>query len=407
MTAINIPTNPPYFPGINYNPAINNANASTQATVDNLKQYFLSYPAAQGREFLSDVVVNGDLIISDTNNQFVSNINMSISGSILMDNSANFIQFGDGTKQYTANNDVNSVQVNQDNTFLSPYIQTFQGPVVCSNVNGLTTSLLNVNTYSTIGELNGNTYITNSGPITSNGQIFFKCNDTSGNQFIPFQIYFNAIQANGLLNMTANNIVNVGALAGYNGNIACNTDLTMGTGNDIIGMGQNSTGYTQTTGTNNTTIATTAFVNNSIQANTYVTSHATNNVTSVTWNATPPNDTEIINNPQFTVSTNFFQYNFNNNSLQLNFNQVAFQINGFTSGPGSFAEFTINFQNPIYSGLTPISYSTPFMFAYNQTLYPCQVTGVSSTSITITPLYASITWINLTFILNGSVTIYF
>lgn len=141
MTTINNPknSNPPYFNGAQYNPTTNNStSSSTQTTVQSLLPYFLSYPAAQGREFMSDVVINGDLIIEKTNNQFVSNINMSISGNIILDSSNNYIIFGDGTQQNTANNDIHAIQNNQNNTFLSPYIQTFQG----SNTTGPTTAPL-------------------------------------------------------------------------------------------------------------------------------------------------------------------------------------------------------------------------------------------------------------------------
>lgn len=133
MTTINNPknNNPPYFPGAQYNPTINNSGgtASTQSLVNQLTPYFLKFPSAQGQEFLSDVIVNGDLIISDTNNQFVSNIDLSMKANILLDSSTNYIQFGDGTRQTTAPSpdDINTVYNDISNTFTSPTIQTFQG----------------------------------------------------------------------------------------------------------------------------------------------------------------------------------------------------------------------------------------------------------------------------------------
>jgi hypothetical protein len=134
MTTINNPknSNPPYFPGAQYNPTTNNSggSASTQSLVTQLTPYFLKFPGAQGQEFLSDVVVNGDLIVSDTNNQFVSNTNLKLSDSnLIFDNPISYIQFGDGTTQNTAPSpdDINTVYNDISNTFVSPNIQTFQG----------------------------------------------------------------------------------------------------------------------------------------------------------------------------------------------------------------------------------------------------------------------------------------
>jgi hypothetical protein len=48
------------------------------------------------------------------------------------------LTFGDGTTQTTAYNDINTVQTDQINTFLAPYLQTFNGPV---NLNGTTNGI--------------------------------------------------------------------------------------------------------------------------------------------------------------------------------------------------------------------------------------------------------------------------
>jgi hypothetical protein len=391
------PPNPPNFNGINYNSAFWSSTAQQGLTYNQALKSFLAFPVAQGAETLFDTTVQGDLKI---------------------DGSGNGLTFPDNTTQTTAFIEANYAQLNTDNTFLSPYINTFQGsnttvngtiaplqvsnkntgeygglyvdpapnyditlysnqstnagltvrtpsnsftinavntniaeflnPVNINNAQGLTTPILNVNTNGAIGQTNGNTYIYNNGPITSDGQIYFKCNDTSGNQIIPFQIYYDAIQANGLLNMTANNIVNVGALAGYNGNIACNTDLTMGTGNDIIGMGQNSTGYTQPTGTANTTIATTAFVNNSISANTFV------DYTNISTSSQVPG--------------------FGMTILQSASNNMTF-ISTITAtdiiGQGYAASFTITFPSALYpTGKTPtITMNNTTLVNSNNTLF--------------------------------------
>jgi hypothetical protein len=133
MTTISNPknSNPPYFAGSQYNPTTNNSggSASTQSLVSQLTPYFLKFPSAQGQEFLSDVIVNGDLIVSDTNNQFVSNIDLNMKGNVLLDSSANYIQFGDGSRQYIAPppDDINTVYNDISNTFIYPTIQTFQG----------------------------------------------------------------------------------------------------------------------------------------------------------------------------------------------------------------------------------------------------------------------------------------
>jgi hypothetical protein len=133
MTTISNPknSNPPYFPGSQYNPTTNNSggSTSTQSLVAQLTPYFLKFPSAQGQEFLSDVIVNGDLIVSDTNNQFVSNIDLNMKGNILLDSSANYIQFGDGTVQISAApaDDPYTVYADISNNFLSGTIQTFQG----------------------------------------------------------------------------------------------------------------------------------------------------------------------------------------------------------------------------------------------------------------------------------------
>jgi hypothetical protein len=133
MTTISNPknSNPPYFSGAQYNPSTNNSggSTSTQSLVTQLTPYFTKFPSVQGQLFMSDTIVNGDLIVSDTNNQFVSNIDLNMKGNVLLDSSANYIQFGDGSRQYVAPppDDINTVYNDISNTFIYPTIQTFQG----------------------------------------------------------------------------------------------------------------------------------------------------------------------------------------------------------------------------------------------------------------------------------------
>ena len=531
MTTITNPknSNPPYFNGAQYNPTVNNtSSSSTQATVNDLKQYFLTYPAAQGREFLSDVVINGDLIISDTNNQFECDIDMTMKGNILLNSPTNYIEFGDGTQQFTANNDVNAVENNKSNTFLSPYIQTFEG--VNTDIDGTTAPLrfnnvvsgeygslfvdpttnLDLTLYSnqsnggltirnpnysftmnpTIGNVAtfinpiestlsmtspiyfltnsnlNNTYsnilqLTNTIAGNQNPNIYISLNNSSNTQINAIEINQSRILASLNLNMNNNTIqsctnvqTNQLTFPFYGSNISQSPTLnpqimaftnsapanlnpqfyyqllnsggtytvplqltsTENLSNVDLNMNQNDINNCKSVNSSSTlTISATStlnlngtsvLINNNPIPPAYITSSATNTVSSIGWTWPQPYNITIDTNPDYTVSTNFFVYNFNNNSITLNFNQLSFIINSYTSGSG-FPNYIINFQNPIYSGLTPISFSTSFMFAQNQTLYPCQVVAVSSTSITISPLFFTLGWTNINFVVNGTVTIYF
>ena len=128
------------------------------------------------------------------------------------------ITFGDGTTQITAYNDINTVQTDQNNTFLSPYIQTFQGsnstinttaPLQFSNVssgeygglyvdpspnNDLTLYSNQSNGGLTIRNVNGNSFTVNPqlnnanffNPIVSSGSISgqsFGVNTTGSNAY--------------------------------------------------------------------------------------------------------------------------------------------------------------------------------------------------------------------------------
>jgi len=120
MATFQIPTNPPYFVGQQFNPSFTQSTTGITATVNDLKQYFLSYPNAQGRESLQDTNIFGDLLLTSTSS-FTTDVPITIDGS------SNYIEFGDATKQYTAFIEANYAQLNTDNIFLSPYQNTFQG----------------------------------------------------------------------------------------------------------------------------------------------------------------------------------------------------------------------------------------------------------------------------------------
>jgi hypothetical protein len=135
MATFQIPTNPPYFPATNFNSAFNTSANTSNATVQSLLPYFLSYPQAQGKETLLDTTITGDIILT-------SSATFNTSTNLILDSTSNYIQFGDGTKQYTAPSpdDINTVYNDISNTFLSPTIQTFQG----SNSSGPTTGPIKI-----------------------------------------------------------------------------------------------------------------------------------------------------------------------------------------------------------------------------------------------------------------------
>lgn len=105
-----------------------NFNTATQSlTYGDALKSFLAYPQAQGKEQLVDTDISGTLNLYG---------DMNILGV------GNYIQFPDLTQQSTAFVEANYAQLNTDNTFLSPFTNTFQGtnastgltaPIVVSN----------------------------------------------------------------------------------------------------------------------------------------------------------------------------------------------------------------------------------------------------------------------------------
>lgn len=112
----------PTFQGNNYNPATFPSASSTGLSYQSALGLFLSYPQAQGKITLLDTNITGNLRTSD---------------NIFLDNSGNYIQFPDGTKQTSAPSpdDINTVYNDISNTFTSPTQQTFQGSNLSNNIN--------------------------------------------------------------------------------------------------------------------------------------------------------------------------------------------------------------------------------------------------------------------------------
>jgi len=151
----------PNFKGNNFNPIAYPSTSNTGLTVQQGQAYFVSFPQAQGKITLLDTNVTGELntsnniFLNNTGNyiQFsdgtrqttatqdfsgyaftdVSNVffdlntfnaNIAIGGIL----NQNYIEFPDGSRQYTAPaDDINTVYNDISNTFLSPTIQKFQG----------------------------------------------------------------------------------------------------------------------------------------------------------------------------------------------------------------------------------------------------------------------------------------
>ena len=101
---------PDVFKCIVYSTSFNRASEALtyQTALDN----FLAYPQAQGTENLKTTNISG--LTTITNDLVINGV-------------GNFLQFPDNTQQTTAFIEANYAQLNTDNTFLSPYIQTFQG----------------------------------------------------------------------------------------------------------------------------------------------------------------------------------------------------------------------------------------------------------------------------------------
>ena len=111
----------PTFPGFNFNPS-STPSSSSGLSYQSALGLFLSFPIAQGKQTMLDTNITGNLRTSD---------------NIFLDNSGNYIQFPDGTKQTTASipDDPNTVYNDISNTFLNPTIQTFQGSNSSNGVN--------------------------------------------------------------------------------------------------------------------------------------------------------------------------------------------------------------------------------------------------------------------------------
>lgn len=184
MAAYPIP-NPQY--GI-YNPNNFSKQTSNQdaLTVETGKLYFLQFPNAQTTqtEYLhsigvgSDATFEGPVVFNDTvtyntdidfnanvivdgtatlNGNLLCNTTAEIDGELTVNNNIilnenplfpgvkTYIQFSDLSIQDTAFVDANYAQKNESNTFISPYIQTFQG----SNATGPTTAPLQFSNVTT------------------------------------------------------------------------------------------------------------------------------------------------------------------------------------------------------------------------------------------------------------------
>jgi len=329
----------------------NNNNFSPQPTgqsgltIDDGKKYFLTWPNAQTTqpEYLNDIGVGGaaafegavtfnDTVTYNADIEFNQNVivdgTATVGGNLLCDTTATVsgtltaetgidisvsggITFPDNTTQTTAYDDTNTVQNNQNNTFLSPYIQTFQGsnsttnttgPLQFSNVssgeygsfyvdpspnNDLTLYSNQSNGGLTIRNVNGNSFTVNPqlnnanffNPIVTTGSI----SSTSVN--ITNSSYFNSGNNTGINNNVSgslnpfiyfaiNDLSNVQTIPLYiyynslllastlnmnSNNITNCNSITDTTGNYV-------TTNTPTSGDNSQNIATTAFVNTAIGA---------------------------------------------------------------------------------------------------------------------------------------------
>jgi microcystin-dependent protein len=109
-----------------------NFNTATQSlTYGDALKSFLAYPQAQGKEQLVDTDVSGTL---------------QLFGDLSIVGTGNYIQFPDATQQTTAFIEANYAQLNTDNTFLSPFTNTFQGT---NASNGLTAPIIVSNSQTT------------------------------------------------------------------------------------------------------------------------------------------------------------------------------------------------------------------------------------------------------------------
>jgi hypothetical protein len=159
--SFSIPPSPPNFRGNTFNPVSYPSTTNTGLTIQQGQAFFVSYPLAQGKITLLDTNITGEL--NTSNNIFLNNTGNYIqfsdgtrqttatqdfSGYAFTDVSnvffdlntfngnlaiggvfgVNYIQYPDGSRQYSApTDDVNTVYNDISNTFLSPTIQKFQG----------------------------------------------------------------------------------------------------------------------------------------------------------------------------------------------------------------------------------------------------------------------------------------
>jgi hypothetical protein len=113
-----IPPSPPNFKGNTYNPASYPSTNNTGLTVQGGLSYFVAYPQAQGKVTLLDTSITGNLRTSD---------------NIFLDNSGNYIQFPDGTKQTTATQDFSGYAFTDVSNNFSK-LNTFNGNIAIGGI---------------------------------------------------------------------------------------------------------------------------------------------------------------------------------------------------------------------------------------------------------------------------------
>jgi hypothetical protein len=206
-------------------------------TIDEGKKYFLTFPTQQANstETMSTVLVQGTLGVAQTAtfNNTVSTAIHSI-GDVLLDDAlnvggittlegdlditdsniilngtflTNYIEFPDGTKQYSADAGISPYTVlnNQDNTYVAGFNQTFVGDINSVGING---PIVFTNTTSTGGT--GSLYVdpnsgnditiysaqsTNSGLTVRNSTNSFTINPTTVNGINNIANFINPVNS--------------------------------------------------------------------------------------------------------------------------------------------------------------------------------------------------------------------
>ena len=255
MAAYPIPK--PQYGIYNQNNFSPQTTGQTGLTIDEGKKYFLTFPNAQTTqtEYLDNIGVGGtatfenavtfnDTVTYNADIEFNQNVivdgTATVGGNLLCDTTATIsgtltaetgidisvsggLTFPDNTTQITAYDDTNAVQNNQNNIFLSPYKQTFQGsnstinttaPLQFSNVssgeygglyvdpspnNDLTLYSNQSNGGLTIRNVNGNSFTVNPqlnnanffNPIVSTGSITGQSLSASTTGSQAYNIYTN------------------------------------------------------------------------------------------------------------------------------------------------------------------------------------------------------------------------